>query len=50
MILVSGMPKLDIVADNDAALLLSLMVLVVAVAANFVIAPSSLCQCIVAIC
>jgi hypothetical protein len=45
------MPKFDIIA-NTAALLLSLMVLVVvaAVAANFVIAPSSFCQCIVAIC
>jgi hypothetical protein len=51
MLLVSGMPKLDIIAANAAALLLSLIVLVVvAVAANFVIAPSTLCQCIVAIC
>jgi hypothetical protein len=48
------MPKFDIIAANAAMLLvLSLIVLVVVaapVAANFVIAPSSLCQSIIAIC
>jgi hypothetical protein len=48
MLLVNGVPKFDIIA-NAATLELSLIVLFVA-AANFVIAPYSLCQCIVAIC
>ncbi|HEY9387182.1 MAG TPA: hypothetical protein VIP70_09080 [Nitrososphaeraceae archaeon] len=45
MLLVNGIPKFDIIANDAALLSLSLMVLVVvaAVAANFVIAPSSLC-------